>query len=232
MKVFSLIAPSLLLLTHSVIFGQQAKPEIRTNIVVVEQSDSPLQLLPAPTETAPHMLRITNTGKLEVRAYTLVSEHPPHDRVQVYISGQPIGVGKTSFNLGPASNTKLYFDYVLFADGTSWGEDKFERSKEIRSTLVARKAAIDRARELISVYPEPGSLLSRLDQWPTLTTSFDLFGPPSQEKLEQGAIGAWKWIIDNLRRNKTRSAEAAVIADQLEREMPIPTPTLVKRSSP
>lgn len=107
----------------------------------------------------------------------------------------------------------------LYADGTSWGSDKFERSIEIAHFFEAQFAAIERLMQVAAAYPNPNDFLQGIDQFGTLTT-VDTFGPPKPQKLEEYVRIAWDQVIHQLRRNPRRAKEAGEIADQLEKEKP------------
>jgi len=200
--------------------GQTRQSDERPDIVVIDQPDSPMRLVPAPTSTAPYMLRYSNVGDRAVRAFVLVTEHAPFDSIQTHWMGQPFEPGKdTNSNFGPANHTRLYFDYVLYADGTSWGSDKFERSKEIAHFYEARATVIERLTFFAAVYPDAKDFLQRIDQFGS-TTSYDTFGPPKPQKLEEHARIAWDQVIRELRYNPRRAKEAAEIADPLEKDRP------------
>lgn len=49
--------------------GQTAKSDERTDIVVVDQPDCPMRLVPAQTAAAPTRLRFSNVGDQPVRAF-------------------------------------------------------------------------------------------------------------------------------------------------------------------
>lgn len=209
------------------VYGQNKDPNERTNIVVVDQPDCPLRLIPAPTEKYPYLLKFSNAGKRAVQAFVLVNEYPSFVRVETDFPSRPIEFGVDSkWNTGFADNTRHYFDYVLFTDGSSWGEDKFGMSEEIGHILARRTEVLKRLNELAIVYPDLKNVLERTNFFGVSS----IIGPPEPitiAKLEMDTQSVWKSVIRTLRRITSFPVEANAIADQLEKEIPA-SPAVLK----
>ncbi len=201
------------------VVGQTAASDPRP-MAVIAQPDSPIQLVSAATSERPYMVKFVNASDRPVDAFVLVTQSERFDRLQVRIGVVSPAIDSRHY-FGPDRPMRLYIDYVLYTDGTSWGPDKFERSKEIAQLFAARAAVINRATQLADRYLNSTEILDRIDRFAD-SMSGDLFGPPNQIKLDGHVRGAWNTVIDNLRRNTRRPKEANEIADQLEKEKPRP----------
>ena len=102
--------------------GQTAASDPRP-MAVIAQPDSPIQLVSAATSEQPYMVKFVVVGDRPVYAFVLVTQSDRFDRLQVQVGlVNPSIDSRHYFN--PGKPMRIYFDYVLYADGTSWGPDK------------------------------------------------------------------------------------------------------------
>lgn len=92
-----------------------------------------------------------NTSDKAIRAYSLLLVNGDNKRVEMALyPGIPVAAGeylRDSYLLSKADGPVWTFDWVLFADGSTWGPDKFGRSREVLNFNKGREAAIAAAEE-------------------------------------------------------------------------------------
>lgn len=170
-------------------------------------------------------LQIENMSEKPIRAYSMVSGGNRHPNMHTWIfGGEPFGAGKTLIrSIWPNSQEHYYFffDYILFADGTTCGNDNHTRSVQIRDYLDARAAAVARLRELSYEYLNPDELISGLESKGLSDfLSLDNPGPPNPETIRSMPRRAYQNVIINLRRMDFRRKDFLAIAEKLEKESP------------
>jgi hypothetical protein len=101
-------------------------------------------------------VRLTNSRDQNVTAYVMraKSKSVDHSEMVIYRTGiAPSKVHVQSISGAKYAQSKgeiavLSFDYVEFADGSSWGEDTLGKSKQIADFNRGRQLAITRLRSL------------------------------------------------------------------------------------
>lgn len=135
----------------------------------VAPKEQPLAIKSVGTDPTNFSYTVTNVSGKDVRAYTLSIKF-------IDINGAVVSSNnKTAIRgLGPGGATvykpgeimagnlgrlrvsggiRAYagtLDYVLFADGTSWGPDKFKTSLEIQGMLNGRRAALEGLKDMLA----------------------------------------------------------------------------------
>jgi hypothetical protein len=102
---------------------------------------------------------LQNASSKAIRAYSLllVNKDSKSVRIALY-PGIPVAGGeyfRDSYLLSESDSPEWTFDWVLFADGSTWGPDKYKRSNEVLSFSKGREAAIAYAEEFVG----PGETL-------------------------------------------------------------------------
>jgi len=94
---------------------------------------------------------LLNASDKPVRAYSLLLENGEQKSVRIGLyPGIPLAVGeyfRDSYLLSTSDSPVWTFDWVLFADGSTWGPDKYKRSKEVIAFNQGRNTAIAKAEE-------------------------------------------------------------------------------------
>lgn len=183
-----------------------------------------VDLKPAP-DAQLILLQIENISSKPIRAYSMVSGGNRHPNMHTWTFGAaPFEPGKTlTRGVWPNSQDHYYFffDYILFTDGTTCGNDNHYRSIQIASYLESRNAAIARLRELAYAYLNPDEFVIAVE---TSTLggylSFDNPGPPNPETIKSMPRNAWGHVVAQLRQSEGRKKDAAELADKMEKEIP------------
>ena len=170
-------------------------------------------------------LHIENLSSKPIRAYAMVSGGNRHPNMHTSTFGAvPFEPGqKLTRGIWPNSQEHYYFffDYILYTDGTTCGNDNHRRSIQIASYLESRAAAVSRLKELASGYHNPDELLTQFQAAsPPSYLSFDNPGPPNPETIKSMPRIAWAHVITPLYLFEKRSKEAIEIAEKLQKEMP------------
>jgi hypothetical protein len=128
---------------------------------IKEQVDSPLRLLVEPMPAGRMMpgspVTVRNDGGAVIAAFVLRADVEPHGMNKLVIVG-PKGLalgqkllqsmGITRFDESPGKAV-LSVDYVLFADGSGWGDDSLGMGKHAAAYLKGRALALERLETLL-----------------------------------------------------------------------------------
>ena len=100
-----------------------------------------------------------------VKAYSLILNNGRENTVRMYMSPNVAIVSPTGsfdvFTLSTDDDPTWTFDWILFADGSTWGPDRHGRSVEILNFLKGRETAVKRAVELLG-YSETNPIVRTL----------------------------------------------------------------------
>jgi len=170
-------------------------------------------------------LQIENVSSKPIRAYAMVSGGNQYPNVHTWSSwSAPFEPGKTlTRGVWPNSQEHYYFffDYILFTDGTTCGNDNHHRSIQIASYMESHAAAVRRLKELAAIYPNPNELVTEFEAAsPAGYLSFDKAGPPNPETIRSMPRIAWAHVIAPLYLIEKRGKEAVEIAEKLQKELP------------
>lgn len=130
---------------------------------------TPLLLKPLGTDPVRFSYRLTNVSSKDVRAYTLAIRLLDKTGADIG-SVRKTGIrglrpgGPDAFKPGEAMDEHLgkfqssrtvvgyasSLDYVLFADGSSWGPDKLKSSRDIQHLLEGRRATLAGLKEMLN----------------------------------------------------------------------------------
>jgi hypothetical protein len=164
--ILILLSISLLTLIRSSAFGQSANFGKQTPIVVdaMNQPDSPLIItLVGVNNTAERVQAINftlqNTNLKKIKNYSILLSYRPNSlRSGLYTfqsaiaPGQVIerSVSEARVNIDEEKTALLSVDYVVFEDGSSWGEDSKKESKFLSSFEEGQKKALSEVKDLIN----------------------------------------------------------------------------------
>lgn len=210
-------------------YGQDSEPLAKYDfqINIVDQPDSPLRLSVDTRLTKAFLpnnisLKLTNVSDKPIIAYSMLTDGERYQNVHVNPRTKPIQPSE-GFNrgFGTAKQTHASYsiDYVLYADGTSWGADRYERSKQIALYFQGRTAALELLKRLVALYRNPQDFINQAYTFGGYLSA-DPAGPPNPATMGVQIRRGWEHIIWRLRAFEKRSEEAAELADKLEREIP------------
>ena len=168
------------------------------------------------------MLRLENATEYRIIAFAIESKGKGFHNVQVNALTKPFWPGRYVFRgFGTAGREEVEYslDYVLFANGRSWGADAFHRSRQIALYFEGRYEALERLRILSADYSVPQDFLDTASNFGGYT-SHDPAGEPNPHTLEKQYRNGWLHIIQMLRNSPNRRKESAELADRLEAEIP------------
>ena len=167
--------------------AEQPDCPIRVVLDSIRNSSSPVtpvstdDLYIKPPENV--MLRLENISKLSVAAYALASKGNGFHNVQVNVFLKPFRAGDRllrGFGTGGSEQIEYSLDYVLFSDGTSWGPDRFGRSRQIALYFEGRNAALDQLRKIVVFTPGPKTSLSKSLPWAVI---FRMMQPATRTQI-------------------------------------------------
>lgn len=168
------------------------------------------------------LLKLENVSGELIIAYALISRGRGFENVQVNELVNPLWPGKylyRGFGTGGREELEYSLDYVLFADGRSWGADKNRRSQQIAMYYDGRKAAIEKLRTLASPYPNANDFIAQASNFGGYLSS-DAAGDPDPRVLAIQYRNAWIHIVNSLRNSVVRRTESSKLADALEAAIP------------
>jgi len=238
--LFLSLVLAFLIPTSSVIGQSNLAGPYRLKIDILEQRNSPIRLVfdslrsndcgvipiapdgyyAKPPDNV--MLRLENVSGAAVIAYALVSRAQGFHNVQVNPLTKPLLPGKQflrGFGISGSEEIEYSLDYVLFADGRSWGEDRFVRSRQIALYFEGHNAAIEQLRILSASYSDPDDFIARASSFGGYLSS-DPVGEPNPVKFAIQYRLGWVHITDLLRSNPVRQKESRELADRLEARIP------------
>lgn len=170
---------------------------------------------------------IQNVSANPIRAYTLVGEQRVGGKIMtnslMVKLFQPQQVKIAEFdeeraNIKEDSKILLSIDYVEFANGSSWGKDKYQTSLQIKQEFAGRKAAIDFFKNLI-INRELITLTNALEQ-NILDYQVPILNGKMDDKELRGYKAGYKSIVSFLQENKTLGDENLLKKlDELEQIM-------------
>lgn len=167
-------------------------------------------------------LKFENISSKSIVGYALVSKSHGFHNVQVNPLVKPLLPGKSlfrGFGTGGYEEISYHIDYVIFEDGSSWGEDKHARSKIIGSYLEAHKDAMRELKRLAASYPAPDEFVEQASSFGGFLHS-DRVGPQDPDILSRQTRLAWTHVVTMLLRFERRLNEASEIAYKLESLIP------------
>lgn len=136
-------------------------------------------------------VRLTNSGDQSVVAYVMRAKSKSVDHAEMVLVRSGIAPGKVhvqSISGAKYAQSKgeiavLSLDYVEFADGSGWGEDKLGKSKQIAEFNRGRQLAITRLKSLIGNQDRP-EILKLL----TVTGSSGFGAPVSAREASPASV--------------------------------------------
>ena len=168
-------------------------------------------------------LRVRNIGTKAVRAYTIVLEADPRNYLWTTLiapirleSGQSHNQPVTIIypNQNKSGLVRVMFDYIEFSDGTTWGADAFQKSKDVALYKENRAIAIV---NLMGVLEDrdPTDFKLALEKQP----GFYIGEPVLQadeisHKVDYGNRG-YQSVVVMLQRMKTHTDETAELIKKL-----------------
>jgi hypothetical protein len=152
--ILALLSISLAALTHPLAFGQSSGSDKQNPVTVevISQPNSPLIItLTGLNNFFEHNLVINysvkNIGEKKIAAFIVTQYNPSASRDGGMDFFTPLAVGQTidSWNIEPKtnleSNSKIFLaiGYILFSDGTSWGESTKDETDFIYGFIEGQK---------------------------------------------------------------------------------------------
>jgi hypothetical protein len=233
-------------LTGSLLFysgyssSQNAKPP---RIVVAAQPDSPLRVLSTYVDATDPLrpqygYSVTNISDKPIRAYTIqesISMGPGPSVIGTTMTHSPAvklflkpyetqheegGLG--SVYQEPPVEIELAVDFVEFADGTRWGEDKGRTAERIDGMRAGGKAAIKKFRELLA-----NEGVERFEQ---ALENPNLIEPQKQPKPSYWADGFKTGV--NIVKSRLRAAKTKGGQSEIKRELDKPFDSTEGRQEP
>lgn len=174
-------------------------------------------------------LAINNQSLKPIRAYAMVSGGSRYPTVHTWtFPASPFNPNQTLLRgVWPNSQDHYYFffDYILFADGTSCGYDNHHRSVQIGRYLESHASAMTRLRELAWAYSNGDKVIESLESVTEGGFSHDMAGPPNPETIKLAPLRAYEHLVARLRnlgdKRKDMAVTARQIASRLESEIPV-----------
>jgi hypothetical protein len=167
----------------SAVFGQKIITTDPKNIPVevVQQSNNPLMITPVAVEEWQADARtfryaVKNFSDKKVEAFAVSRRSEAGDLMDMVTFISPLaagdavesGVNVLKADMGPEFKIVLAVDYVLYADGTSWGKDSRKESLFISAYPEGQKKALAEVKALIDTLNE-AALSQLLDRDLTIT---------------------------------------------------------------
>lgn len=243
MKTIRKVLASLLLIASFLHFNSHgfSQTTLQPRFVIAQQPDSPLLLLAMYVDTSDPLrprftYSLTNLTDKPIRAYAirsvisleeessaitdlaqalaLKSLLKPHESRQ---GEEGSGMYQT-----PPDKIEFAVDFVEFADGTLWGDDKGKSGERLDGFHVGGKAALKKCREILASEGVDG-----LDR--TLESQ-NLLEPESISKSVVWSEG-FKWGVSSVR-NRLKRSRAKGGLDEVKRELDRPFDSTDGREEP
>lgn len=210
-------------------FANEYKNQPPISAAAAVQKDCPLLISVLSTENADAMFQIVNysiqnVSRKPVLAYTLEGNGKGVGKIITSWYNklfQPQTVKFEQFyeeraNIRPESKLSLSIDYVLFADGSSWGEDKHQTSERIIQYIAGRKAAVEYVRKLIE--KNNREVLSELFEQDIVEFQVPIPDSKMDEMLQRNFRSGYKSVLLTLQQNKDRDDGTVLkILDETDR---------------
>jgi hypothetical protein len=166
-------------------------------------------------------LNIKNVGPSKIAAFVLQLVGDPYTMTQTVIVGvKGLDPGATHLQALPHSRQSgsqipiLSVDYVQYADGTTWGADVNERSKEVRSYLDGQALALKRLYELLGGEADP-DITKALNVFGGSSFSMPVF-PDRKEHRDDFPIG-YEGVVNMVRHSRGKDPQRSEdLAHKLE----------------
>lgn len=223
-SIFTLLfGIGLLTIQTQIIFAQEFvndyKDQKPISADVITQKDCPILISVFNTENSDRTFQtvnysIQNVSQKPILSYTLVGNGKGVGKIitSSYISKlfQPQAVNFEQFyeeraNIRPESKLSLSIDYVLFADGSSWGEDERKTSEQIIQYIAGRKAAVEYFRKLIE--KNDREVLSKLFEQDIVEFQVPIPDSKMDEMLQRNFRSGYKGVLLTLQQNKDQNNE-------------------------
>lgn len=200
-------------------------------VEVVQDLPCPLEITVDRVDLAPkreHIaLSLYNRSTKGIRAYAMISGGDRYPNLHTVIFPGKLFAADTNLKRGIWPNSQehyyIFFDFILFEDGSTCGRNNHNRYIQIANYLSARASAMAKLRGIVASYPNSDEFMSAVENTGSYT-SFDNPGPPNPETVKDSPVKAYEHIIVRLREMMMRKNEARAIADRLENEMPAREP--------
>ncbi len=234
-RLLSIFIAALIVFGSTAADGQvfKSKDGYRIEVEFVQMPECPINISVQSTDLnrTPDeqsiMLKIENTSAKAIRAYAMISGGSQHPNLHTAtFPTASFAAGKAIYrSIWPNSQDHYYFffDYILYADGTTCGWNNHHRSIQIESYLASRQKAIARIKDMASKYKDPDEILAELEKVGAYY-SMDNPGLPNPDTIKRMPRSAYEHLINQLRHLNIRQKDAIEIALALELE----TPEIVK----
>lgn len=192
-------------------FAQKQNREFVFNtpikVQAIFQKDCPLQIMVINVDNSNQdsqtvNYRLQNLSNKPIRAYTLLSDERNGQIITNSFTTELLQVGKHQFSSFLVKQEKedetisLSIDYIEFADGSSWGIDKEETSKEIAGEREGRIAAIKQLKDSIKNQNMTSSYNGKnLLEQDVRELSIDIPKTNQSDKWKAGFRGGYKAVI-------------------------------------
>jgi len=184
-------------------------------------------------------LAINNQSLKPIRAYAMVSggSHYPTVHTWTFFAA-PFHPNQTLLRgVWPNSQDHYYFffDYILFADGTTCGYDNHKRSVQIGRYFEANASAMARLLAIAGTYSNGDKVLAAMEAYTDGFYSNDMAGPPDPATIQRAPRRAYEHVVARLRgvseslNSKEDMATARDLADRIESVIPILFPTTAEK---
>jgi hypothetical protein len=197
---------------------------------VLEQKDSPLLITVNNVDNSDESYQtvkyvVQNIGSKSVRTFTVYSNG--RNTGQVIINSLALKSLQTNEfkegqvfiereNIKPDEKILLSVDYVVFEDGSSWGNDTQQKSKEITGEWAGRKFAVQYFKELIK-NRDITTLTNVLEQ-EVAEISIPPIDSNQTEEWEKGFQRGYKSVVAILQQNKKQGTNAlSAKLDEIEK---------------
>ena len=145
--------------------------------------------------------RLHNDAEKAVTAYALILINGNEKSVRMAAYPErPVAANKElgeGYLLSIAEEPLWAFDWILFADGSTWGPDVHGRSKEILAYLNGRKTAVERASELLG-YVETNPIMRWIRGLELRSWSMAISPSPVGNRDEDQFRAGYDFVIQQL----------------------------------
>jgi hypothetical protein len=212
--ILTSLAALFLICTYSAVLAQADTVNKQKNfpLEIAQQIDSPLTITPTVVEVLqPEVLTyrftVKNLGDKKVEGFAISRSTEANDLRELTVFISPLAVGDDvdgwtnaiKADMNPESKILLAVDYVVFADGTSWGKDSRKESIFISAYPEGQKKALSEVKELIDKLDEPA--LARLLDRDLTITKLDSLGMDKSkpDKWKSGYAAGYQIVLFELK---------------------------------